>query len=135
MSESEAGQRLLEFNFTLFYFGGSSGRGGFFDDEVEGIDYLPPFGTHWKGFQGKVTFQSSGTQSTFLLDQFLDCAGLGKMRHISVFFLPQFQGFVQQFHHFIFPGKRLIGFRRKTSGIMSCFLVVAGDYEFFQDLF
>ena len=40
MSESEAGQRLLEFNFTLFYFGGSSGRGGFFDDEVEGIDTL-----------------------------------------------------------------------------------------------
>jgi len=31
---------LLEFNFMLFYFGGSSGRGGFFDDEVEGIDYL-----------------------------------------------------------------------------------------------
>ena len=56
MSESEAGQRLLEFNFTVFYFGGSSGRGGFFDDEVEGIDYLPPFGTHGKGFQGKVTF-------------------------------------------------------------------------------
>ena len=51
MSESKAGQRLLEFNFTLFYFGGSSGRGGFFDDEVEGIDYLPPFGTHREGFQ------------------------------------------------------------------------------------
>ena len=67
------------------------------DDEVDGIDYLPPFGTHRKSFQGKVTFQGSGTQSAFFLSQFPDSAGLGKMRHISVFFLPQFQGFVQQF--------------------------------------
>ena len=51
----------------------------------------------------------------FFPESVSDSAGLGKMRHISVFFLPQFQGFVQQFHHFIFPGKRLIGFRRKTS--------------------
>ena len=50
MSQAEAGQRLLEFNFTLFYVGGSSGRGGFFDDEVEGIDDLPPFWTHREGF-------------------------------------------------------------------------------------
>ena len=67
MSQAEADQRLFESNFTLFYFGGSSGRGGVFDDEVEGIDYLPPFGTHRKGFQGKVTFQGSGTQSAFFL--------------------------------------------------------------------